>query len=146
MMADLDGFKAVNDTGGHAAGDALIAAVAQVLRSQQRPNDIIGRLGGEEFAFVLPGADLDACGRAAERIRAAVEALTIEHEGRRYGATLSLGCAAGIPRGPGSRGEAQSTLAALLRGADAALYRAKDLGRNRVERGEFTPRADAADD
>ncbi len=132
VMADLDRFKAVNDAGGHGAGDRVIAAVARILRAQQRPHDVIGRLGGEEFAFVLPGADLEATVRAAERIRESVEALEEEYSGKRLRVTVSLGCAAAAE----ARGLAPTpaeALEALLREADAALYEAKNLGRNRVQ-------------
>src|SRR5690606_30078585 len=83
VMADLDRFKAVNDARGHAAGDRLMTAVAAILRLGQRPHDVVGRVGGEEFGIVLPGADLAAATSAAERIRAAVEALSLEYEGGR---------------------------------------------------------------
>lgn len=132
IMADLDRFKSINDAGGHGAGDRVMAAVAAVLRAQQRPHDVIGRMGGEEFAFVLPGADLAACGRAAERIRVAVEALGVDYEGQSFHVTISLGCAAATPQGSGSEEQAHATLANLMRDADAALYEAKGRGRNRV--------------
>ena len=130
VMADLDRFKAVNDLSGHGAGDALIAAVGQELRLQQRPHDVIARMGGEEFALVLPGADLDACSATAERVREAIERLSIEYEGARVHATMSLGCAAVVE--PRVDDPPEQILARLLREADAALYEAKRLGRNRV--------------
>ena len=135
IMADLDRFKSVNDLGGHGAGDALIAAVAEELRAQQRPHDVLGRMGGEEFAVVLPAADLDACARAAERIRSALEGLSIDYEGERFRATASLGCAAVADATTGAVEEPGALLARLLREADAALYEAKRLGRNRVHAG-----------
>jgi len=135
IMADLDAFKAVNDEAGHGAGDALIAAVAAELRAQQRPNDVVGRMGGEEFAFVLPGADLAACAAAAERIRVAVEKLSVAYEGRAVRATISLGCAAlDDPKSDGAP-DASALLARLIRDADRALYEAKRQGRNRVHAG-----------
>jgi diguanylate cyclase (GGDEF)-like protein len=135
IMADLDRFKSVNDLGGHGAGDALIAAVAEELRAQQRPHDVIGRMGGEEFAVVLPAADLEACARAAERMRAALEGLSIDYQGERFRTTASLGCTAVADARTGANEAAGELLARLMREADAALYEAKRLGRNRVHLG-----------
>jgi diguanylate cyclase (GGDEF)-like protein len=132
-MADLDAFKAVNDRCGHGAGDALIAAVGEELRLQQRPHDVIARMGGEEFAFVLPRADLEACAKTAERIREAIEHLSIEYEGQRVRATMSLGCSAVADVRTAVADASQDCLARLLRDADRALYEAKRRGRNRVE-------------
>ena len=144
IMADLDRFKAVNDEGGHAAGDRVLEAVARVLRSQQRPHDVVGRLGGEEFACVLPGADLEATARAAERLRAAIEALEVEFEGRRFRVTISLGCAA-IRDATLPERAVGDELEALMRSADAALYEAKRLGRNRSVAAPAQPHAAAHD-
>ena len=130
VMADLDRFKAINDAGGHGAGDRVIEAVARALRQEQRPHDVLARVGGEEFAFVLPGADLDAAVSAAERMRRAVEALEVEYGSARYRVTLSLGCAA-VAEARELGGDAASGLEALMRAADAALYEAKRRGRNR---------------
>lgn len=130
IMADLDRFKAVNDEGGHGAGDRMIEAVARSLRQEQRPHDVVARVGGEEFAFVLPGADLAATVSAAERMRTAIEALDVHYGGKRFHVTVSLGCAA-IGEARSLRAEAAKELDALLRAADAALYEAKRLGRNR---------------
>jgi diguanylate cyclase (GGDEF)-like protein len=131
IMADLDRFKSINDAGGHGAGDRLIAEVAGVLRAQARPHDVIGRLGGEEFAFVLPAADLEATTRVADRIRLAVEALEVEFAGKRFRATISLGCSA-VVDAQTLAGSSAAELETLIREADAALYEAKRLGRNRV--------------
>lgn len=131
VMADLDRFKAINDAAGHAAGDRVIVTVAEVLRDQQRPNDAVGRMGGEEFALLLPGASLADAARAAERIRAAVEALAIAWEGRALAVTMSLGVAAAGPAELADRDDA-AVVAALLRDADAALYAAKRAGRNQA--------------
>ena len=134
VMADLDAFKSVNDLCGHGAGDALIAAVGEELRLQQRPHDVIARMGGEEFALVLPGADLEACGLAAERVREAIEKLSIDYGGQRVRATMSLGCAAALDVRALRAETAAAILARLLHAADSALYEAKRRGRNRVER------------
>ena len=138
VMADLDRFKSINDAGGHGAGDRVIAAVAAILRAQQRPHDVIGRLGGEEFAFVLSGADLEATLSAAERTRIAVEMLEVEWAGERFRATVSLGCAA-VGDAEGLKGSSATELETLMREADGALYEAKRLGRNRVEACERGP-------
>jgi diguanylate cyclase (GGDEF)-like protein len=132
-MADLDRFKSVNDEGGHGAGDRVIAAAARELRAQQRPHDVIGRLGGEEFALVFPGADLEATVRAAERVRESLEKLEVEYAGRTFRITVSLGCAA-VDEARGAATTPAALLETLMRDADAALYEAKRLGRNRVER------------
>ena len=144
VMADLDRFKQVNDRCGHGAGDALIAAVGEELRLQQRPHDVIARMGGEEFALMLPGADLEACAAAAERIREAIEHVSIEYLGQRVRATMSLGCAAVADARAASEEASAEILARLLREADASLYEAKRLGRNRVHVGVQAAR-DAVD-
>ncbi len=122
VMADLDRFKAVNDRCGHGAGDALIAAVGEELRLQQRPHDVIARMGGEEFALVLPGAELEACVAAAERVREAIEGVSIEYQGERVRATMSLGCAAVADARAAAEEAPGELLARMLRDADAALY------------------------
>jgi diguanylate cyclase (GGDEF)-like protein len=120
----------VNDTYGHPAGDRVLAAVAHVFRSQQRPNDVAGRLGGEEFAVLLPGATAEAALAVAERIRAGVAATAVDWKGRTIGVTLSFGCA---ELEPATLPEAESGTAIerLVQHADAALYAAKEAGRNR---------------
>jgi diguanylate cyclase (GGDEF)-like protein len=122
-MIDIDHFKAVNDEHGHAAGDRVLAAVAQTMRDHLRAEDQLGRLGGEEFLALLPDADAPAATVAAEKLRAAVAAATVEFEGHELGVTISAGCAAW-------EGEAPDE---LLRRADDALYEAKRGGRDRVE-------------
>lgn len=129
VMADLDRFKAVNDEGGHAAGDRVIEAVGHALAAVQRPNDVIARLGGEEFALVLPGANLAATFAAAERVRETIETLRVPYGDRQYQVTMSLGCSAfddarGLPQDP------SRVVEALMRAADSALYEAKRRGRN----------------
>ncbi|APV49101.1 hypothetical protein BWI17_05045 [Betaproteobacteria bacterium GR16-43] len=132
VMADIDSFKATNDALGHGAGDRILVAVAEVLREQQRPHDVIGRLGGDEFALVLPGADLESTRRVAERVRAAVAAMRVSWHGEEIApTTMSLGCTS-APENGVLDGDAASELARLVRSADAALYEAKRLGRNRA--------------
>jgi diguanylate cyclase (GGDEF)-like protein len=125
LMCDVDHFKQVNDQRGHAAGDAVLRGLADDLRACIRGHvDSIGRLGGEEFAVLLPATNLEDASAVAERIRKTVEAHVFEHDGARFSVTLSVGVAA--------LSRARATPAALLADADAELYRAKSAGRNRV--------------
>ncbi|WP_102127005.1 GGDEF domain-containing protein [Deinococcus planocerae] len=117
---DLDAFKRVNDAYGHPVGDRVLRELAALARRELRAGDLLARWGGEEFVWLLPGADLGAAARAAERLRAAVEA----HDFRVGRVTLSLGVA-----GWRSGDDPQ----ALFRRADDLLYTAKRGGRNRVE-------------
>jgi diguanylate cyclase (GGDEF)-like protein len=123
VVLDVDRFKAVNDAHGHAAGDAVLRAVAARAAGAIRAGDLLARVGGEEFALLLPGADLARAAEAAERIRAALAAAPVEAEGRALSVTASFGCAALAPGEPPG--------AAVAR-ADARLYEAKRDGRNRV--------------
>lgn len=125
IMADLDHFKHINDSCGHAAGDAVLIAVAKALLESARDYDIVCRYGGEEFAIILPGADLGSTLMRAEMIRTAVENLSIRFDGCTIApVTLSLGVAI-FPE----HGDNEHT---LLQQADEALYCAKRTGRNRV--------------
>jgi len=121
-MVDIDHFKRINDGFGHPFGDRVIREVARVLAETVRQVDKVGRYGGEEFLVVLPGTDLVGAGVLAERIRAAVAALTFEPEGSR--ATLSVGVAQWNAEADSWEG--------LVSRADQALYQAKEEGRNRV--------------
>lgn len=123
LMIDLDHFKAINDGHGHSTGDQVLRACAEICRSELGASDLIGRLGGEEFAVLLPGADAARAKLIAERVRAAIAAARIR--GRR--GPLSITASLGIATLDG----AASGLDALLARADAALYRAKQEGRNR---------------
>lgn len=128
LLVDLDHFKAVNDTLGHAAGDDLLRAAASAISSSLREVDAVGRYGGEEFLVVFPGEDLDGALRAAERVRAAVaDALAVHPIGEKAPRppTLSGGVATLTP--------AVADLAELIHRADEALYVAKGAGRNRIE-------------
>jgi diguanylate cyclase (GGDEF)-like protein/PAS domain S-box-containing protein len=123
-MFDADHFKAINDQYGHATGDEVLKAIARAAEGAVRGADVLARIGGEEFAVLLPDTDPAAASRVAERIRAAVEALADESEELgRIRPTVSAGLATRI---------AGADIEALLREADAALYRAKQGGRNRV--------------
>ena len=129
LMIDVDCFKALNDNYGHQRGDECLREVARVLEEQpRRGHDIVARFGGEEFAVLLPGADVPGAMRIAHGIRGAVEALQLEHRHSHVGdtVTVSVGVCSRIPRGNESASD-------LLYEADMALYLAKQLGRNRVE-------------
>lgn len=120
---DIDHFKRINDTWGHAAGDLVLQRVAHACRTALRPGDQIGRTGGEEFMVVLPRASQADAVAVAERLRAAVEALDLHDIDPALRVTISLGVASRT---------FEDSLARLSAIADALLYRAKELGRNRV--------------
>jgi diguanylate cyclase (GGDEF)-like protein len=124
-MIDLDHFKSVNDRFGHDAGDRVLAGVAQLLQAHVRAGDMACRLGGEEFALVLPDATLDAAQRRAGELQAAIHGLELRHRGRSLdGITASFGIALFPVHA--------SDPDALLLAADRALYEAKAAGRDRV--------------
>ena len=125
VMIDVDRFKAVNDTYGHAVGDEVLRTVAERVRRTLRAVDILGRTGGEEFALLLPGTVRDSASTVlAERIRRAVGEEPVPTQAGPVRVTISLGVASAGPDCP--------DLAALLRAADSAMYDAKESGRNRV--------------
>ena len=124
LMLDLDHFKKVNDTYGHAAGDKVLVEMTATVRNLLRDIDVFGRLGGEEFAILLPETDL-AGGRAtAERLRAAIAETAIDAGNRLLRTTISIGVTLLSPEDNG--------MDALLKRADDAMYEAKRNGRNRV--------------
>src|SRR5262249_27997165 len=116
---DLDHFKTINDNHGHAAGDYILKSFAETALAGLRPGDLMGRLGGEEFAVILPGADAGTAYQVAERVRCS-------H------ATAAAGGIASTVSGGVADAIANSSLEATLEAADRALYRAKAEGRNRV--------------
>jgi diguanylate cyclase (GGDEF)-like protein len=122
-IADVDHFKAVNDTHGHAAGDHVLRTVADTLAAVVRTGDSVVRYGGEEFVLVLPGVDASIAMRVVERARTTVETTPVVYESRQIAVTVSIGVA------ERRAGECQDD---LLARADAALYAAKQTGRNRV--------------
>ncbi len=124
LMVDLDHFKKINDTGGHAVGDQVLRTVANLLSQSIREVDLVARIGGEEFAVLLTRSDQNECEGVAERIRQNIESLQLPLWTDVHGCvTASIGCAKMVPSG---------TLDDAMRAADAALYRAKNDGRNRV--------------
>jgi diguanylate cyclase (GGDEF)-like protein len=125
VMVDIDHFKRLNDTVGHAAGDRVLVAVADTLRRRFRPADLVARYGGEEFAVLMPGTDLGSASKAAERVRQAVRFTRFAgHDGAPLPAvTVSCGVATSRPN---------DSAEAVVRRADGALYRAKAAGRDRV--------------
>jgi len=128
LMLDLDYFKRINDTYGHAAGDEVLRQVATLIREEPRRVDLCARLGGEEFAIILAGASPEAAREFAERLRRKIAAAAIVFEGKAIAVTVSIGVAAMMPSD-------ESADVSLLR-ADAALYKAKDGGRNLVLLGD----------
>jgi diguanylate cyclase (GGDEF)-like protein len=130
LMVDLDHFKQINDTWGHPAGDDMLLAVANVLRTETRPADVVGRFGGEEFVLLLPDTDGDDSVAAAERIRVRVAALTVISTDKRGGPAVISGRTTSI--GVAVRPWHAHTLPDLLQAADAAVYAAKEGGRDQV--------------
>lgn len=120
LLLDLDHFKAINDRHGHLEGDRVLVRMADCIRGALRAGDLAGRLGGEEFAILLPDTALASAGAVAERIR---DRLETHPDAATALATVSVGIAEWWP---------DESVDALLRRADRALYQAKDAGRNRI--------------
>jgi len=131
-LADLDHFKTVNDTHGHDAGDTVLKAFSQILKAKSRRSDICGRIGGEEFLFVLTHSTEEDAKRVMESVRAELEATKFNFNGNSLTVTASFGLA-------GFAGTRAPDFNRLVAQADLALYSAKRLGRNRVEVGEAQP-------
>jgi diguanylate cyclase (GGDEF)-like protein len=133
LFLDIDHFKSFNDTYGHAAGDEVLALVAQRIASgTRRATDMAARYGGEEFTVVLPGTPLAGAMKTADKIRRRIETANFEHSGSRFGrVTVSVGCASCDPPVGGSG-------ARLLEAADRLLYAAKEGGRNQVKAQQWT--------
>ena len=125
VMLDVDHFKKFNDTFGHDAGDLVLRAIGQALAEHVRTSDVASRLGGEEFAVLLPEATVEQACAKAEELRKAIQLLDLRQSGKPLGpVTASFGVASWPQHG--------KTLAEVMKAADQALYEAKGQGRNRV--------------
>lgn len=126
LMVDVDNFKAYNDANGHLGGDECLKRIATAVASEMRANDLVARYGGEEFAVILPNQSLKGAASVAERIRTRVEQLQVPNRlAAAQHVTVSIGAATAIAAPDNSASE-------LVAIADAALYRAKHMGRNRI--------------
>lgn len=123
-LIDVDHFKSINDTYGHDVGDLVLQRVVATCKSQLRASDYIGRIGGEEFAVMLPDASRDIALELAERMRKAVAAMLVETSAGKIGVTVSIGLT--------TRTVAENSIEPVLRRADAAVYKAKSGGRNQT--------------
>jgi diguanylate cyclase (GGDEF)-like protein len=139
LFADIDFFKKVNDTFGHGIGDLALQRVAETLSKERRQGDVCGRYGGEEFVLVVSQVSAHEAQRVAERHRRAVAGLRLAAQGGPERITISIGVAVFDPVSP------DPTVTALLSRADAALYRAKNAGRDCVQMAEpfVTPEENA---
>jgi two-component system, cell cycle response regulator len=126
ISADIDHFKRVNDSLGHAAGDEVLKEIARRLKADLRPYDVVGRYGGEEFLLILPGCDLAAGTRRADHIRNLIGKTQIWTPSGTTPATISMGVTV-------TTSSPEQSVADILHQADVALYSAKKNGRNRVE-------------
>jgi diguanylate cyclase (GGDEF)-like protein len=124
VLGDVDRFKTINDTWGHGVGDRALQAFAEQLRRGRRKDDVVARVGGEEFALLLPNTDGRQAVELAEQIRRSLEHVELEARGERIALAASFGVA--------ERGEGAFDAASLMGAADRALYRAKEAGRNQV--------------
>jgi len=124
IMIDVDHFKAINDSRGHAAGDSVLRIIASGIAAVVRPYDSVGRCGGEEFLIVAPGCGMTETWELAERVRCHVAGCSIMAGGSSVQVSLSLGVATG---------RTAAEMEKLLHAADSAMYQAKNAGRNRVE-------------
>jgi diguanylate cyclase (GGDEF)-like protein len=124
IMIDVDHFKAINDSRGHAAGDTVLRIIASGIAAVVRPYDSVGRCGGEEFLIVAPGCDLAETWELAERVRSHVANCNLMVGGTNVQVSLSLGVATG---------QTAAEIEKLFHAADTAMYQAKNAGRNRVE-------------
>jgi diguanylate cyclase (GGDEF)-like protein len=127
MMIDLDHFKSVNDAHGHAGGDAVLQAFVRTALTLMRGSDLFGRVGGEEFAALLPQTDLEGAAALAHRLGAQVQAQPVALASGPVAYTVSIGVAARAVTA-----DDEVSVESLMLDADAALYRAKGEGRNRV--------------
>ena len=129
ILADLDHFKHINDAMGHVAGDMTLRQTGAIFQHAVRSYDWVGRYGGEEFLLILPGSTIDAARDRAEHLRRTLESATLGEGDLKFQVTASFGVAAGFP----------SNYEEMIQIADAALYRAKNNGRNCVVSSEIKP-------
>lgn len=125
LLLDLDHFKKTNDAHGHIAGDKVLKGVTEIMRKVLRKEDMLARIGGEEFCAILPNADSAAAREVAERMRKSISDLVIEYKGKGIGVTVSIGIT--------TADDAAPDWEAVFHKVDQALYRAKENGRDRVE-------------
>lgn len=125
IMMDIDHFKMINDNYGHSIGDKVLQAVAEPLQRLVREIDIVARMGGEEFSFVLPETGLEDAANLAERLRSEIENLVVTNDGQKIKITASFGVA--------NCKDGDKSIGALITDADDALYVAKKKGRNQVK-------------
>ena len=125
IMMDIDHFKNINDNHGHSVGDKVLIVIADLLQSMIREIDVVARIGGEEFAFVLPETDIDEATNLAERLRLEIEKTIVEHNET----TLNITASFGIVSSPAKN----ETLESMLTKSDDALYIAKKKGRNQIK-------------
>lgn len=123
LMIDADNFKTINDVYGHATGDEALMIIARSIRNVLRSGDLLGRMGGEEFAVFLPELDLAQAEHVAERVRRAVNLAVFEPDGRQYALSVSIG---------GAVFQGSARFSELFRIADQRLYGAKQRGRNQA--------------
>nr|WP_320116807.1 diguanylate cyclase [uncultured Desulfuromonas sp.] len=124
IMLDIDYFKNINDAYGHAVGDTVLVKIAELLKTQLRGSDLVGRMGGEEFAILLPDTDQDGAFILVEKLREKIKQLSFDECGFNFNVTSSFGLVA--------YSGADESLDALLKKADAALYQAKNEGRDKT--------------
>ena len=125
LLVDIDHFKKVNDTYGHLAGDYVLKEIGKLFKALKRPNDVIGRYGGEEFIVLYKGIRPTDTSMLCERLRNSIEEHRFTFEGEDICVTASVGCAALTLM-------ADDTVKSIIQTADTALYKAKEEGRNRV--------------
>jgi diguanylate cyclase len=130
LVIDADHFKVINDRFGHDRGDEVLQLMAASIRANVRDNDVVGRIGGEEFGVFLEGADAETARRVAERIRSAIQALDYAPDGRRQPLSVSVG---------GACYNGNISFSELFRIADQRLYGVKQSGRNRVDVAHAAP-------
>ncbi len=129
VISDIDKFKTINDTYGHAAGDEVLRHISKILQQTFRKEDVIGRIGGEEFAFVLPQTNAEQAKLLIEKLRAKIERSPCEvHDEKGAATALEFTSSFGIAY----FADKSESLASLMKRADDALYKAKEAGRNRV--------------